>query len=207
MASVTFDAVSKRYGDVTAVDTLDLAIEDGEFMVLLGPSGCGKTTALRMIAGLEDISDGKLLLGDEVVNEVDPAHRDISMVFQSYALYPHMTVRRNIESPLLVRKYEVDGPGTGARKLPAVDGDERVAEAACARPRALPGPQARLPVASASAPPWPGRSSGGPRRSSWTSRSPTWTPSSGPRPASSSSSCTSGSAPPSSTSPTTRSRP
>jgi ABC-type sugar transport system ATPase subunit len=130
MASVTFDAVSKRYGEVTAVDDLDLAIADGEFMVLLGPSGCGKTTALRMIAGLEDISDGKLSIGDEVVNDVDPSRRDISMVFQSYALYPHMTVQRNIESPLLVRSYQVDGPDRPARKLTKAERDERVAEAA-----------------------------------------------------------------------------
>ena len=130
MASVTFDQVSKRYGDTTAVDDLNLAIEDGEFMVLLGPSGCGKTTALRMIAGLEDISDGKLLLGDEVVNDVDPSRRDISMVFQSYALYPHMTVQRNIESPLLVRKYHEDGPDAPARKLTSAERAERVAEAA-----------------------------------------------------------------------------
>jgi ABC-type sugar transport system ATPase subunit len=130
MASVTFEGVSKRYGDVTAVDHLDLAIADGEFMVLLGPSGCGKTTALRMIAGLEDISDGKLLLGDEVVNDVDPSKRDISMVFQSYALYPHMTVQRNIESPLLVRKYHVDGPTSTPRKLTSTERGERVAEAA-----------------------------------------------------------------------------
>ena len=130
MASVTFDEVSKRYGDVTAVDGLDLAIADGEFMVLLGPSGCGKTTALRMIAGLEDVSDGKLSIGDEVVNDVDPSRRDISMVFQSYALYPHMTVLRNIESPLLVRSYHVDGPDAPARKLTKAERDERVAEAA-----------------------------------------------------------------------------
>ena len=130
MASVTFDAVSKRYGEVTAVDRLDLAIADGEFMVLLGPSGCGKTTALRMIAGLEEISDGKLSIGDEVVNDVDPSRRDISMVFQSYALYPHMTVQRNIESPLLVRSYHVDGPDRPARKLTSAERAERVAEAA-----------------------------------------------------------------------------
>ncbi|HEX2576779.1 MAG TPA: ATP-binding cassette domain-containing protein, partial [Aquihabitans sp.] len=130
MASVTFDAVSKRYGEVTAVRDLDLAIDDGEFMVLLGPSGCGKTTALRMIAGLEDISDGELRIGDRVVNEVDPARRDISMVFQSYALYPHMTVQRNIESPLLARTYRVDGPDSPARKLTRAERDERVAEAA-----------------------------------------------------------------------------
>ena len=130
MASVTFDAVTKRYGSVTAVDDLNLSIDDGEFMVLLGPSGCGKTTALRMIAGLEEISDGALSLGSQVVNDIDPSRRDISMVFQSYALYPHMTVRRNIESPLRVRTYHVDGPDTLPRKLTAAERDERVAEAA-----------------------------------------------------------------------------
>ena len=130
MASVTLEHVSKRFGDVTAVDDLDLEIADGEFMVLLGPSGCGKTTALRMIAGLETISDGKLLIGDDVVNDVEPAKRDISMVFQSYALYPHMTVARNIESPLLVRHYHVDGPDKPARKLTKAERNERVQEAA-----------------------------------------------------------------------------
>jgi ABC-type sugar transport system ATPase subunit len=130
VASLTFDSVTKRFDDVVAVDALDLTIMDGEFMVLLGPSGCGKTTALRMIAGLEDITDGKLLIGDEVVNDVDPAKRDVSMVFQSYALYPHMTVRRNIESPLLVRRYRVDGPDEPARKLTRAERTERVEEAA-----------------------------------------------------------------------------
>ncbi|MGH9113917.1 MAG: ABC transporter ATP-binding protein, partial [Acidimicrobiales bacterium] len=130
MARVTFESVSKHFDDVVAVDTLDLAIGDGEFMVLLGPSGCGKTTALRMIAGLEAITDGKLRIGDDVVNDVDPARRDVSMVFQSYALYPHMTVRRNIESPLLVRRYPADGPDAPVRKLTRGERDERVAEAA-----------------------------------------------------------------------------
>ena len=166
MASVTFDAVSKRYGEVTAVDDLDLAIADGEFMVLLGPSGCGKTTALRMIAGLEEISDGKLSIGDEVVNDVDPSRRDISMVFQSYALYPHMTVQRNIESPLLVRSYHVDGPDQPARKL-----TKRRARRAGGRGRPGPRPRA-VPQAQAGGPlrrpaparrPGPGVRRAGPR--------------------------------------------
>jgi ABC-type sugar transport system ATPase subunit len=130
VASLTFENVTKRFDDVVAVDSLDLGIADGEFMVLLGPSGCGKTTALRMIAGLEDITEGRLLIGDTVVNDVDPAKRDVSMVFQSYALYPHMTVQRNIESPLLVRRYRADGPDRPARKLNRAERDERVTEAA-----------------------------------------------------------------------------
>jgi multiple sugar transport system ATP-binding protein len=130
LASVTFENVTKRFDDVVAVDALDLAVDDGEFMVLLGPSGCGKTTALRMIAGLEHITDGKLLIGDQVVNDVDPARRDVSMVFQSYALYPHMTVQRNIESPLLVRRYHADGPDQPTRKLTRTERSERVDEAA-----------------------------------------------------------------------------
>lgn len=129
MANVTFDAVTKRFDDVVAVDRLDLEIEDGEFMVLLGPSGCGKTTALRMIAGLDEISDGVLRIGGDVVNNVEAADRDISMVFQSYALYPHMTVKRNIESPLLARKYP-DPESGELRKLTRAERDERIDEAA-----------------------------------------------------------------------------
>jgi ABC-type sugar transport system ATPase subunit len=130
VASVTFEDVSKRYDDVVAVDGLNLAIGDGEFMVLLGPSGCGKTTALRMIAGLEEITAGTLRIGDRVVNDVEPAKRDVSMVFQSYALYPHMTVQRNIESPLLIRRYPVDGPDAPPRKLTRAERQARVDEAA-----------------------------------------------------------------------------
>jgi multiple sugar transport system ATP-binding protein len=97
MAKIELRDVTKRYGDgFEAVKNLNLEIGDGEFMILVGPSGCGKSTALRMIAGLEDISDGELIIGDQVVNEKAPKERDIAMVFQSYALYPHMTVRENM---------------------------------------------------------------------------------------------------------------
>ena len=106
MSTVTFQGVSKKYGEVLAVDNLSLEIKDGEFMVLVGPSGCGKTTSLRMIAGLEEITDGTLLIGDKVVNDIAPKDRDIAMVFQSYALYPHMTVRDNLAFGLKLRKIE-----------------------------------------------------------------------------------------------------
>jgi multiple sugar transport system ATP-binding protein len=106
MAAVTFSNVVKEYGSdgLRAVDDLNLSIADGEFMVLVGPSGCGKSTALRMIAGLEEISSGELAIGERVVNEVPPGDRDIAMVFQNYALYPHMTVRENIGFALEVAK-------------------------------------------------------------------------------------------------------
>ena len=104
MATVTFDTVNKVYGDFHAVKDLNLEIGDGEFMVLVGPSGCGKTTSLRMIAGLEEISSGTLRIGDRVVNDVAPKDRDIAMVFQSYALYPHMSVRDNLAFGLKLRK-------------------------------------------------------------------------------------------------------
>lgn len=128
MAGVRFEAVSKRYDAVTAVDGLDLTVDDGEFLVLLGPSGCGKTTALRMVAGLEDVTEGTLRIGDDIVNDVDPRRRDIAMVFQSYALYPHLTVAKNIASPLQVRTYRVDGGEP--RKLTHAERDERVQDAA-----------------------------------------------------------------------------
>src|SRR6476646_10887877 len=97
MADVRFEHVDKRYGENTSViSDLNLDIADHEFLVLVGPSGCGKSTALRMIAGLEDISQGNLYIGDRIVNDVAPKDRDIAMVFQSYALYPHMTVYDNI---------------------------------------------------------------------------------------------------------------
>jgi len=139
LAGVTFDGITKTYPDgTTAVNSLSLEIDDGEFMVLVGPSGCGKTTALRMVAGLEDISRGRLLIGDRVVNHVPSRDRDIAMVFQSYALYPHLTVYDNIAFGLKIKK------------VPKAEIDRRVQKAADVlglepylkrKPRALSGGQ------------------------------------------------------------------
>jgi multiple sugar transport system ATP-binding protein len=109
MASVAFDGVTKVYpGTVVAVDRLSLAVADGELLILVGPSGCGKSTALRMVAGLERISDGTIRIGDRVVNDVPPRDRDVAMVFQNYALYPHMTVERNLAFGLRHRRTPRD---------------------------------------------------------------------------------------------------
>src|SRR3712207_5565448 len=112
MAEITMDGLTKRYPDgFEAVRNMDLDIQDGEFVILVGPSGCGKSTALRMIAGLEDITDGELRIGDEVVNDRAPKDRDIAMVFQNYALYPHMSVRDNMGFALKLRgddKADID---------------------------------------------------------------------------------------------------
>jgi multiple sugar transport system ATP-binding protein len=118
MATVTFEHVWKRFDKFAAVEDFNITIGDGEFMVLVGPSGCGKTTALRMIAGLEEISEGTLKIGDRVVNNVAPKDRDIAMVFQSYALYPHMSLYDNMAF------------GLKLRKVPKADIDRRVKEAA-----------------------------------------------------------------------------
>ena len=106
MASITYDKATRRYpgSERPAVDALDLEIADGEFLVLVGPSGCGKSTSLRMLAGLEDIDDGAVWIGDRDVTQLPPRSRDIAMVFQNYALYPHMTVRQNLGYALRVRK-------------------------------------------------------------------------------------------------------
>jgi len=103
MASVTLKKVSKTFGKVTVVNSIDLDVKDGEFMCILGPSGSGKTTILRMIAGLEKVTSGEIYVGDELVNDIPPKDRDIAMVFQNYALYPHMSVRENISLPLKIR--------------------------------------------------------------------------------------------------------
>src|SRR3954462_8767449 len=112
MAEITLDHITKRYPDgYEAVSDMSLEIADGEFVILVGPSGCGKSTALRMIAGLEDITDGELRIGGDVVNDRAPKDRDIAMVFQNYALYPHMTVRDNMGFALKLRsapKEEID---------------------------------------------------------------------------------------------------
>src|SRR5690349_24602970 len=119
MAEIVLDHVTKRFPDgALAVDDVNLTIADGEFVILVGPSGCGKSTALNMIAGLEDISDGELRIGGEVVNRKAPRDRDIAMVFQSYALYPHMTVRDNIAFAL------------NLKKMPKEEIDRKVNEAA-----------------------------------------------------------------------------
>jgi multiple sugar transport system ATP-binding protein len=119
MAAIELHGVSKEFADGTrAVDDMDLAVADGEFMILVGPSGCGKTTALRMVAGLESVSSGEIRVGGQVVNDLDPVERDIAMVFQNYALYPHMSVRDNIGFPLRMRRM--------AKR----ERDERVTEAA-----------------------------------------------------------------------------
>ena len=97
MASIVFEHVTKRYADgVEAVTDMNLAIADGEFMILVGPSGSGKSTALRMLAGLEAVTEGVIRIGNDIVNDLEPRDRDIAMVFQNYALYPHMTVRQNM---------------------------------------------------------------------------------------------------------------
>jgi multiple sugar transport system ATP-binding protein len=113
--SVRFEKVTKRFGPSTVVDQISLAVEEGEFVVLLGPSGCGKTTTLRMLAGLEEATSGDIYIGAERVNDRPPQRRDVAMVFQSYALYPHMSVEENIAYPLRVRKVarEEIGPRVG----------------------------------------------------------------------------------------------
>ena len=121
MAEVRLVDVEKKYGNFLAVSKQSLTIHDGEFLVLLGPSGCGKTTTMRMIAGLEDITSGDIMIKDERINDKPPKDRDIAMVFQNYGLYPHMTVRQNIEYPLKLR-----GMAKAARKARVQETAEKV---------------------------------------------------------------------------------
>ena len=156
MAEVAFDQVEKVYdGGVQAVQDLSLEVADGEFLVLVGPSGCGKTTALRMVAGLEEITEGTITIGDRVVNDLDPKQRDVAMVFQNYALYPHLSVYENIAFGLRLR-----------REAKTVV-EERVAWAAKLLDLTpyRSGVRRSSPEASGSVSRWAGRSSGSRRHS------------------------------------------
>jgi ABC-type sugar transport system ATPase subunit len=125
MASVTYDNVTKQFDGTVAVKDLMIEVEDGEFLVLVGPSGCGKSTALRMLAGLEEVSNGRILIGDRVVNNLAPGARDVAMVFQSYALYPHMTVYDNLAFGLRNKNFpkrEIDERVRRAAAILAMEG-------------------------------------------------------------------------------------
>jgi multiple sugar transport system ATP-binding protein len=138
MASVTYEGVTKRWGDVVAVNNLNIEIADKEFLVFVGPSGCGKSTSLRMLAGLEEVSEGTIFIGDRMVNDVPPKDRDIAMVFQSYALYPHMSVYDNMAFGLRLRKTPKDEIDSRVRSAAAELGIEHLLDR---KPRALSGGQ------------------------------------------------------------------
>ncbi|NIS82120.1 MAG: sn-glycerol-3-phosphate ABC transporter ATP-binding protein UgpC [Anaerolineales bacterium] len=138
MANVTYDHVYKHFGEVVAVNDMNIEIEDKEFLVLVGPSGCGKTTALRLLAGLEEITEGKIIIGDRVVNDVAPKDRDIAMVFQSYALYPHMSVFDNMAFGLKLRKTPKDEIGRRVKDAAEILGIEQLLDR---KPRQLSGGQ------------------------------------------------------------------
>jgi multiple sugar transport system ATP-binding protein len=138
MARVIFERVWKRFGDIVAVRDLSLDLPDGEFVVLVGPSGSGKSTAMRMVAGLDEISDGLIVVGDRVVNDLTPKERDIAMVFQSYALYPHMNVYDNLAYALKLRGFARDDIGTRVREAARVLDIEHLLER---KPKELSGGQ------------------------------------------------------------------
>ncbi len=198
MAAIEMKNIVKQYGDgFLAVNDISIDVADGEFVILVGPSGCGKSTLLRMIVGLEDITSGDLMIGGKRVNDLAPRDRNLAMVFQNYALYPHLTVYENIAFPLRLAGASNDEVDRKVRDAVEDPGAGRA-------PRA----QARRtsPAASASGSPWGGPSSGRRTRSSSTSRCPTSTPSFAARCAPRSPACRSGSGSPPSTSPTTRPR-
>ena len=139
MATVTLKNLKKIYDNkVTAVHDVNLEIKDKEFIVLVGPSGCGKSTTLRMVAGLEEISEGELYIGDRLVNDVAPKDRDIAMVFQNYALYPHMTVRENMAFALKLKKVPKDEIDRKVREAAEI---LDITQYLDRRPRALSGGQ------------------------------------------------------------------
>src|SRR5579884_3389321 len=127
MARVIFDRVAKYFGDIVALRELDLEVHDREFLVLVGPSGSGKSTALRLVAGLEEATSGRIFIGDRLVNEVAPKDRDVAMVFQSYALYPHMNVYDNLAHPLQLRRtrWSISARGTRRSKPKELSGGQR----------------------------------------------------------------------------------
>ena len=197
MASVEIRDVRKAFGSTQIIKGVSVPIADGEFVVLVGPSGCGKSTLLRMIAGLENITGGTISIGDRVVNNVHPKERDIAMVFQNYALYPHMTVGDNMGFSLKLRDTDK-----------AII-EERVQEGrrhSRPRPTCSTASRGSSPAASASASPWAAPSCAIRRCSCSTSRCRTSTPSCASPCAPRSRNCISGSRPRRSTSPTTRSR-
>ena len=143
MATVQFDDVSKQFGaDVLAVDRLSLEVGEGEFVILVGPSGCGKTTALRMVAGLEEVTSGEIRIGGRLVNDLPPTQRDIAMVFQNYALYPHMTVRRQHRLPTSPAAGQEAGAKAARRRKSAPAAASKIC---------LPVGRASCPAANASA--------------------------------------------------------
>ena len=192
------EGIVKRHGTTTVLHGVDLAIEPGEFFVLLGPSGSGKTTTLRILAGLEAVSEGRVLMDGVDVTLQEPGERDVAMVFQSYALYPHMTVAQNIGFPLRM-------VGIGTARDPARRGRRRRARSASVT--SSPARRDSSPAGSSSAWRWPAPSCASRGCSCSTSRCRTSTPSCAWKPASSSTRCNARSAPPRCTSRTTRKRP
>jgi ABC-type glutathione transport system ATPase component len=194
---ITFENVTKRFGKMVAVDDVSLTIQEGEFFSLLGPSGCGKTTLLRMLAGFETPTEGRILIDGQDISNVPPNKRPVNMVFQSYAVFPHMSVADNVAYGLKVDKVskaERDRRVEEALDLVQLGGWPSASPTSCR-------------AASASAWPWPGRWSSGRACCCWTSRCRPWTPSCASRCAPSCAPCRRRSASPSSWSPTTRTRP